>query len=556
MKKLWTVLLALVLLLPLTGCSELLGEFLPGGSGKEENSSKIESSVESSEESEEEEELVWTKDVVLSSEWTAIKQLSSLPFVTLSVTAQDAQPIRIDLSEEVMKVDGISSSEGGIEADVSLAQIAPETMAQYPASELRGLQKALASWNEQALNRGQAEMEEARIRHKAYQATNKEKTFIYLTSWISMQVARADTQLVSYATEVYRYNREYEPNYYEIHGVTLDPATGEQLSLKDFFTDTNALMERIERGLIDQEVTKAGTSEHSELVRLIKEAVEGCRDDGSFCWLVYPEGIEFRMVQEKPFDKESMYHLTSTVFVPFSDCKDILREGVTKVSYDYFFQVMSSWMPRMLGFAAPLMEDGSRYMTYYLAQIGGEHYLYGSGGEHTVAYALGDTLLTADDPESVDEPYEIDRILGEIHSMRIDRFGTLPDPAALSVSCFVTLLQEMNLSGTVRINEYGWLERIGDFTVAGSTPMMLGKELEVRAFENAEADDYEWVTLEQNEELSIVRSDGESYIDCQRLGYEDEHLYRLYVDGSAAEGWYINDEPMSEVIGHMGWWEE
>ena len=89
------------------------------------------------------------------------------------------------------------------------------------------------------------------MRHKAYQGLFSMES-IYLISWISMRIGRSDTRVFSYIEEVYRYNREKEPDFYEVHGHTIDPVTGQALSLNDFFTSVEALpsliFERMDNG--------------------------------------------------------------------------------------------------------------------------------------------------------------------------------------------------------------------------------------------------------------------------------------------------------------------
>ena len=94
----------------------------------------------------------WTKDVTLEDTFTSNTSLSALAPVTLSVKAEEAQAIRVRLMEEEMKVEGYTSYEGGVEADVSFAEIDPGTYEGLNVS-IAGLEGEIKRFNEAAKTR-------------------------------------------------------------------------------------------------------------------------------------------------------------------------------------------------------------------------------------------------------------------------------------------------------------------------------------------------------------------------------------------------------------------
>ena len=275
----------------------------------------------------------WTKDVTLEDAFTPSTSLSSVAPVTLSVKAEEAQAIRVRLMEEEMKVEGYTSYEGGVEADVSFAEIDPVTYEGLNVS-IAGLEGEIKRFNEAAKTRASKEQAEGRMRHKAYQATDEEEDYIFLTSWISMKIGRADTQVFSYVEDIYRYNRGYEPDFHEVHGHTIDPVSGQTLSLNDFLTDTSDLGSRIYDALVAYTWWEESYGKKEDYVARLQAAVDGCRDDGSFAWMVYPHGFEFYLVLSTK-DEDGVDHTDLSFQVPFEAWSDILRPGIYEVTYDY-----------------------------------------------------------------------------------------------------------------------------------------------------------------------------------------------------------------------------
>ena len=533
------ILLVLAMILLLTGCT-YLSKFLPGAKKPEEPETP--SQGESSGPKEEDlSTLTWTKDVPIGSSFTPQTKLSEVPLLPLGITADEAEPIRLELWEEEDRVSGIDSSAGGVEADVSYAKISDESLKGLEDVDLSPLKQALEEWNNQARARAELEKEEGVRRHRVYQSLEKETKYIFLTSWISMQVARCDTQMVSYMSEVYRYNRNYEPNFYEIHSVTMDPLTGKRYSLNDFFTDTQQLADKIAEAYLAKYQKDALTQEQTQLVENMRQAIEGCRDDGSFAWVVYPEGIQFVAVGEKKWDDGTLVHDLTRIFVPFLACEDFLREDITEVSYDYLYDIEYTMLPMTLGFEAPEKDDGSFYTMLFLGQKNGEKYIYACEEEYTLTFAIWD------------EPVYMSETVGEIASRYNERYFTMYDPERIPLACQVSLSQELFLEGWGRIAEDGTLEKDGLLTNRGGMPFCFIESVEAEIFPDEESTESEMGVVEPNDYLTVIRSDGETFIDCLM---EAGTVCRLYIEGSPDEGWWINGIPKIDIVGNEGYFEE
>ncbi|MBO4887294.1 MAG: hypothetical protein J5589_03160 [Firmicutes bacterium] len=484
----------------------------------------------------------WTKDITLQDPFIPSTSLSSVQPVTLSVKAEEAQAIRVQLMEEEMKVDGYTSYEGGVEADVSFAEIDPVTYEGLNVS-IAGLEGEIKRFNEASKTRAAREQAEGRMRHKAYQATKAEEDYIYLTSWISMKIGRADTQVFSYVEDIYRYNREYEPDFYEVHGHTIDPVSGQALSLNDFLTDTSDLGSRIYDAMEPYSWWTDAYGSKEDLVPILQAAVDGCRDDGSFAWMVYPHGFEFYLVLST---KESgrIGHSKLSFQVPFEVWADILRPGIYEVTYDYLNWVSPKLFPDIWGMKLPIHESGEFYMSHYLVQKNGKRYLYALKDEYTTIYTVDNGSLT-----------KVGEVLGTPYWMRGREYFSTPDPECFEVSCLVMMSQELYLRGYARVGEDGIPEMLGLFEYRGnSIPFANQIAFEAETFADSEATEFTVETVPEYTDFVIFRSDGKTFIDCGT--YNSDKIYRLYVTGSEEEGWVINGIPKDELLAYEQYWEE
>jgi hypothetical protein len=482
----------------------------------------------------------WTKDITLQDAFTPSASLSSSQPVALSVKAEEAAMIRINLTEEETKLDGYTSYEGGVETDISFAEIAPDQ--NLPVS-ITGLEAEIKRFNEAARARGEKERAEGAVRHKAYQGTESEEEFIYLTSWISMKIGRADTQVFSYVEDIYRYNREYEPDFYEVHGHTIDPVSGEQLSLNDFLTDTSDLGSRIYDAMEPYSWWKTGYGSKEELVPILQAAVDGCRDDGSFAWMVYPHGFEFYLVLSAD-ENGRIGHNKLAFQVPFEAWADILRPGIYEVTYDYLNWVSPKLFPDIWGMKLPIHESGEFFTSHYLVQKNGKRYLYALKDEYTTVFAVENGTLT-----------EVGKVMGTAYWMRGREYFSTPDPECFEVSYFVTMSQELYLRGYARVGEDGIPEMLGLYEYHGnSIPFSNQIAFEAETFENQDATESKVETVPEYTDFYILRSDGQTFIDCGT--YDSDKIYRLYVTGSEEEGWIINGIPKDNLLAYEGYWEE
>lgn len=471
----------------------------------------------------------WTKDVLLEDVYTAQGSLKDVAPIEISLALKDAQPVYIDIDEEELAAEEISTYEGGADVEYCLAKV-------REGSEIpQGTAAYLDRWNRASEERAKQELDESLVRREAYMASSK-KDYLFLTSWVSLCVERSDTQIFSAIERIYRYNRECEPDYYELHGVTIDAQSGERLSLNDFFTDVESLRPVLKELIEVEEVNKRPTEDAGELADRIMDAILSCRDDGSFAWVVTPAGIKFKFV----YGFQSAHHEKS-VFVPFSACEGFLKEQAGAAPYDYLVSIGRYFLAGM-GVAVPSVPaDGTWYVGHFLGQKDGKLYIYGTDSAHTDTYTTDGTLLAT--------------TLGELASPYNTEYYTPFDPNHLEIECFVSLFQELQLNGLARIGEGGIPEQIGLFEMTyNSIPFYNAADCEVEIFDSLEASESHMGTLPANSDLAILRSDGETFIDC--MAPEKGIICRLYITGSFEDGWFVNGVPKEEWVGHEGYFEE
>ena len=481
---------------------------------------------------------VWQKDIVINDAWTPGTALSDAVPIPAEIDASEAQPVRIGLSAVEVTDENMASSEGGLEADYCTAAIADGT----DAASVPGLVQALDEWNRYAKETASTELAQAHSRYSAYRQQGADG-FLYLTSWISMQIGRADTQVLSYIRERYRYNREQEPNYYEFHGVTVDAVTGEKLSLNDFIGDTDLLLTQLEIAAWAQ-LHYGYRDQADELIGLMKEAVLGCRDDGSFAWMVLPSGLEFRIAA---LDPNGVDHYSFSIFVPFTALKKGLRPERTALSYDYLDELpKNECLPQLLGSEGPQPEGDEYFGNYFYGSIHGQNYLYAVSDEATSVYALGPTGA----------PEKVARIPGSLFHPAENYCYTTLDPEHVELTAMVQLGQELFLEGFCRIGEDGIPEPAGLFTLSSNPlPMTTAMDFEAEIFPDEDSTEAQKGIVPAYSMLWIFRTDGETFIDCTFEGGICRGICRIYVEGSWEEGWLFNGLPKEEVIGYEGYYE-
>ena len=486
----------------------------------------------------------WTKDVVLQDPWTpettadaAEGDGGEASDGKLSVTASEALPLKLCLEQKNEKPEGYSSYEGGVEAEWGIV---------YPAEgeDLpEAARKALEEYNGRMEERAKKELAEGKVRQAAYQALEEGQDYIYLTSWLGMQAGRMDTRVMSWVERVYRYNREYEPNYYEVHGVTLDTQTGRRLALGDIFTDTSGLAERIFSYEESRNQIRRNHGVPEEIQALLQEAIDGERDDGSFAWCLRADSVEFRMIIDAGEEKDT-FHYDVHVYLPLRDCGDILREPEEKVPYDYLEQYDAPVMADILGLEMPRDSEGKNYWPVYVVQKNGARYLWGCREEKTAVYALEE-----------DGPVFSGEVLGEPGYVENSCFYLTADPEDMSLHARVSLLQELFLTAEARVGADGMPERKDLFyPEANPAPIMTGKGFAAETFADRESTEMEQGTVPEHTSLQIIRTNGTTFADAECP--DNGRLYRLYLEGSDEEGWTVNGHPQEEVIAHIGWWEE
>lgn len=320
MKK--TIIL-LLLALFITGCESNTAAPSDSGTGISSQT------VSDAEESEENEVLpMWRRDITLQDPFVPTQELKDLPFKELTTPASEAVPVLISLSSEEVQSDKIDSVKGGVSCEYAVAKMDEELKKQYPK-----IWSALKKYNEFAEQNAVLEISEGETRYDAYLKEQNAPSYMFLNSRTGMEIKRADSGILSYFRTAYRDNREIEPDYHEIYGMTIDPANGRVLSLNDIFTDTETLPQLIWDALVRSGWRHDTDPDKEEFTGILRTAVQGCREDGSFAWALDPLGIEFGL-NEARTENGKEYHKIERAYIPFSMCEDILRPGIAGAAYD------------------------------------------------------------------------------------------------------------------------------------------------------------------------------------------------------------------------------
>ena len=538
----------------------------------------------------------WSTAVTLQDEWTpeageGAGEVGDVSSAGLTLPASEAAPVMVVLEEKKDSLDGYTSYEGGVGAEYAFASLAdaPETSVEDPEASVEDpetsghpqtahavIGAALEELNAQVEDHVRRELAEGPDRHTAYQAAKKETTYIYLTSWVSPQIARCDTQMLSYVLETYRYDRGFETDYYEVHGVTIDAQDGRRLTLTDIFTDLEPLPALVWDALEINRRSGAARSQREAEIELLRAAMEGGRDDGSFAWMVYPEGLEFRIVLRTAGQPGSAdeRHQEFSAFLPFSLCREILREQLDTVPYDYLNWYSRTDVKRILGAEVPTgmgsnpgtgsgrlepAEAPHKPYTCYLGQVNGQTYLYGCDEEYTDAYRV-ETSEAADDSQTPAASFTlVGSTQGEFYMVRSHNAYTMPDVGALDLRCTMETIQELFLDGSARLGEGGLPVMNGLFRIRNSQPIMgNGEGFEAELFADDDATESSLGTIAPYASLDLCRTDGETFLDAyvRDDALPEDTICRLYIGGSEEAGWTVNGRPMEEVFGHMGYWEE
>lgn len=320
MKK--TIIL-LLLALFITGCGSKTAAPSDSGTGV---SSQIVSDVEESEENEV--LLMWRRDITLQDPFVPTQELKELPYKELTTPASEAVPVFISLSSEEVQSDKIDSVKGRVSCEYVVAKMDEELKKQYPK-----IWSALNKYNEFAEQNAILEISEGETRYDAYRKEQNVTSNLYLSSRTDIEIKRADSGILSFFRTSYRDNREIEPDYHEIYGMTIDPANGRVLSLNDIFADTETLPQLIWEALVRSGYRNDTDPDKEEFTGILRTAVQGCREDGSFAWALDPLGIEFGLNEARTEDGKE-YHRIERAYIPFGMCEDILRPGISGAAYD------------------------------------------------------------------------------------------------------------------------------------------------------------------------------------------------------------------------------
>ena len=192
----------------------------------------------------------------------------------------------------------------------------------------------------------------------------------------------------------------------------------------------------------------------------------------------------------------------------------------------------------------PSPENDDSYFAYYIVQKSGTRYLYCTTDNHTDLYRFVESGLEKTGGVKAEISYE--------HNGHMS-VPLSPDSYRLEKS--VNLLQELFLEASAHSDDDGMVVRDGYYELkTNPIPIITGPAFEAEIFEDSESSENAIGTVPEHAFLTIVRSDGESFIDCK---IEDEdRIARLYVEQNESGGWNVNGHYADEVIAQQGWMEE
>ena len=461
--------------------------------------------------------------------WTAEKKLSDLPSEPLTVSAKDAEPIKVTLDISEKTNIGWSFQEGGMTVTTAEAVIS--------GSAPDAVQKIFNEYNDNLLNERDAQIEEGYQKWTEYQKKNRESKFLSLNTDIGIHIERADTSIVSFVLDRYYFYRDIDPSVYEIHGRTYDAATRRELSLNDVLTDTSILPDLICEELESNSSYREGKYADEGFKKRIGESIEGCRDDGHFAWAIGNYGIEFWFTT--PF-YQNEYIMKQHVTVPFESLSGVLKDGFGRPSYDSVSAISSSNASKVFGTKDPLPDSKGTYAV----KKAGKDYLYKNDEEETVVYELKDGAFS-----------EVGRVLGTVYEKYYVTAGKVIDPDDLELRCGVTLIRELSVSGKAVVGDDGIpVVANGLYEVSrGVEPVSLTTDITALVFDDGNDISPEERTVEAYTNLDFSRSDGKTFVDFET---PEGQFVRLYIEGSEESGWKVNGYDIDEVLNLNGYIEE
>ena len=481
---------------------------------------------------------LWKKDITLQDPFVPTQDLKDLPFKELTISASEAVPVYIKLRGEEKISDKIESVKGGVSAGYAVAEMNEGVKEKYPR-----IWAAMNSYNEFAEQNCLLEIADGETRYKAYRMKKNVPSFLYLSSWTGIEITRADSGILSFFRTAYRYNREIEPDYHEIYGMSIDPATGRVLSLNDIFTDTKDLPQMIWEALVRSGWRNDTDPDREEFMEILRTAVQGCRDDGSFAWALDPLGIEFGLNEARAEDGKE-YHKRERAYIPFSLCNDILRPGICGAAYDYMVHLTEKDVECVTKLDIPSPENDNSYFAYYIVQKSGARHLYCTTDNHTDLYRI-----TEDGLEKTGE------VKAEISYEHNGHMSVPLSPDSYKLYKSADLLQELFLEADAHSDDDGMVVRDGYYELKANTmPITTGAAFEAEIFEDSGSTERAAGIVPEHSILTIVRSDGESFIDCKTE--DGEQIIRLYVEKDDSGELIVNGHPADEVIAQQGWMEE
>ncbi len=475
-------------------------------------------------------------------QWSPTMKLSDCAQEELVLPAAEAKAVPVTFTEEEKK-DEWDSYTGGADAEYATAQA--------DASAPDEVKRLISEYNDWVIENTDSEMKAAKERWDLYHAVDPDD-FIALTPRVGMHLMRSDTSVFSYMTEIYCYNRDYEPDLRLLYGYTFDAQSGRELTLRDFINDTDAMTDLICQSLkitnssYREEATNAFVADAFR--QRVKESLDGCRDDGLFAWTLDPAGFEFYFA-DPFFESEYLMHSVERAFVPFSLCRDLLFQDAD-VSYDHIVNIPFGYVEKLYGFRTlPGMKENG-YYSAYLVHKSGQDYLYLSGYEETLVYRIEDQ-----------KPEYLTSVIGEPANTEYSAYAIFPDPASFTMDYEACLVREMNeLSAQAYVGEdgvpvYAELFRSPYFL----EPMSVIEPFEAEVFTDEKDEEPEIRELPQNTWLNFLRTDGQTFIDLYMEGTgqnEQEEICRFYVTGDRESGFSVNGHPVDEVLNLKGWLEE
>lgn len=527
---------AIILLLSaliLTGCGSKTNVPVNGGT---ESSSQAVSEAENSEENEV--LLLWRKDVTIQDAFIPTNELGDLPFKELTTSASEAVPVSISLGSREETSDKIDSRKGGVSAVHAVAELAEDLKEKFPK-----IWAAIKNFNEFAEQNSVLEIADGETRYNAYRTRKDVPSFLYLNSWTGIEITRADSGILSFLRTAYRYNRDIEPDYHEIYGMTIDSASGRILSLNDIFTHTEKLPQMIWEALVRSGWRDDTDPDREEFIEILRTAVQGCREDGSFAWALDPLGIEFGL-NETCIEAGKENHRRERAYIPFRMCEEILRPGINGAAYDYMVHLTAKDVEGVIGDSIPSAQTGDSCTAYYIVQKSGSQYLYCTMDNYSDLYRINE--------DGLEKTGEIN---AEISYDHFEHMSIPLSPDSYKLYKSADLLQELFLEAAAHSDDDGMVVRDGYYELkTNPMPIITGSAFEAEIFEDSYSTESSAGTVPEHSILTIVRSDGESFIDCKTE--DGEQIVRLFVEKDDAGGWTVNGHPADEVIAQQGWMEE